>query len=837
MTISKNRLVVRSALLCSTAFMAAPAFAQETSAAAAPAGQQAAADEAREGGLEDIVVTARKRNENLQNIPVAETVISKAQIDNLSINTVEKIAALAPQLIVSRNGSGNGASIGLRGVSVNATSISLEQSVAIVVDGVYYSGGRALNIGMFDLQQAEVLKGPQSLFYGKNTTAGAISLTTADPTKDFQAMLRGGYEFRGHNPYAEGYISGPITDSLSFRIAGRYTKQFDALIKNLSTAQTTYTKDIATGVTTQHTYPGADNTGERSTTIRASLKFDPGSGFTATLKNTYNKYDSNTPNSAAVIAVCEALGHIQTDANAPCGHKFEQVQGAVPGDIAATLPFAGRKGGRPYLDFKEWNSTLNLEYATDQVTFNLTPAYTVWTDYWNGDFDFTDGYLSRSPTVGGSGGNNGNTREQQRAFSLEGRAQTHFSGGLNVMVGGYYQKSDLYFSQENIFPGGVDNSAASQTKYRYLTVYKDGVTHGNTYAAFGQLLWDITSQLNVTAGARYTHETKSSSLNQPYVYPGSLGSFAVAKIAADQTFDNFSPEGTISYKPVSNVTVYASYKTGYKSGGFSISGTISPQTQASDAAFQPEKVRGFEGGVKSTLFGNQLRLNADVFHYIYSGLQVDYFDPLTIRYFTLNAGKARTQGAELDLEFSPYSAPGLTLRGSFAYTDAIYTSFGIAPCVGGQRVNEGCNLAQNTTTLVYTKQSLTGQETPQAPPITATASVDYTTPISDGLKIGFSLNGRYSDRYKIYAFAPDSASRFYQNSYATIDASIRLFSEANKWELALIGKNLTNHFIESSGFDLTYTGSGAGTATGVHADTRTSVYDPRTIAVQATVRF
>jgi iron complex outermembrane recepter protein len=842
----------RIALLCSAACgMAAPAYAQEPTAApgdqtAAPPPEQEvgqptpqdppAQPSAQQGGLEEIIVTARKRAENLQNIPVAETVISKREIENLRIDSIERVASLAPQLVVGRNGSGNGASIGLRGVSVAATSISLEQSVAIVVDGVYYSGGRALNMGMFDLQQVEVLKGPQSLFYGKNTTAGAISFTTADPTSTFQAMNRIGYEFRGKNPYAEAFVSGPITNQLSFRVAGRFSKQFDPLIRNVSEATTTYTRDIATGITTQHEYPDARNRGERNAVVRGGLKFDNDAGLTATLKATYNKYDSATPNSSSVIGRCEELGVVQTDPTAPCGEVFRHVQGAIPSDIAATLPFKAGNG-RPFLDYKAFNTTLNLQYEAGPVTFSLTPAYINWRNYWNGDFDFTDNYLSRSPTVGGSSGNNANTYERQKAFSVEARAQSHLDGPVNFMAGGYYQDSDLIFQQANIFPGGIENSAAPEERYRYLTVFKDSHTFGKTYAVFGQVLWDITPQLNLTAGVRHTRETKDQLLSQPYVFPGSLGSFAVRAFETDQKFRNTSPEATITYKPTRDITTYLSYKTGYKSGGLSISGTISPATTLEDADFGPEKARGFEGGIKSTLLDNQLRLNFDFFRYKYTGLQIDYFDPLTIRYLTLNAATSRTQGAEIEAQFSPHSIRGLTVRGGFGYTDAKYTDFPIAPCIGGQRPDEGCNLNQNPVSLAFTAQDLTGDRMPQAPKYTATGSVDYATPIMSAMELGFSVAGRYSSRYKFYAFAPDNADRFFQPSYFTVDASVRLSNSTSGWELALIGRNLTNKFIVSTGFDLTYTGARAGLPTGIHADTRTSIYDPRTIAVQGTYRF
>ncbi|KFG90896.1 putative TonB-dependent receptor [Sphingobium herbicidovorans NBRC 16415] len=831
---------IARALMASTALVATPALAQSarTAEAISSADQTAGPGEAeRQGGLSDIIVTARRRVENIQNVPVAATVVSQEQIENFGISSIEKVVSLAPQLIVGRSGSGNGASIGLRGISVNASSLSLEQSVAVVVDGVYYSGGRMLNLGLFDLQQVELLKGPQSLFYGKNTTAGALSFTTADPTPSLEGMVRVGYEFRGENPSIESFVSGPLSDTLSFRVAGRFSKQFKALIENVSIGGQHVTKDIVTGLATVHPYPAAVDDGERSATFRGTLKFQH-ENLSATLKATYNSYFSQTPNSSTVIGVCEQ-GFVQSDPTAPCGRVFKNVQGALPPDMAAIQELrADRNGGRTFLDFKAFNTTLNLEYELEDVSFNLVPAYTTWTTYLLGDSDYTERNLTRPIALGGSGGNIGGNLEKQNAFSIEARARTQFDGMINAMVGGYYQDSDLYLEQAFLNAGGPENSAAPRPEWRYLTVRKSSHTFGKTYSAFGQILVDITPELNIAGGVRYSHETKDQQLSQPYAHPAASGSFVEKTFTLTQKFDNTSPEATITYKPNRNLTIYASYRTGYKSGGYSISGAIGPTTTISDADFEPEKVSGFEGGIKSTLLDNQLRLNFSVYRYKYTGLQIDYFNPLTLRFLTLNAGSARTQGAELDLEYAPYSVPGLSLRGSAAYTDANYLQFPFAPCLSGQTPAEGCTLNPNPTTGAFTAQSLAGQEMPQAPKFTGTLGVDYEGPVgSNGMKFGISLNGRYSSRYKTYAFARDDAARFYQNGYAALDASIRLSGKDDRWELAILGKNLTNHFIQAAAFDLTGTGARAGLPTGVHADVRSSVYDPRTVTVQATVRF
>lgn len=837
-------------LLCmgvsTLALTATPAGAQVRpdtgSPAAPPAAQQVgepqglpAADAAQtpRGGLEDIVVTARKRVENVQNIPVAETVVSAEQLQNQQITNIERLTSLAPQLVVGRSGTGNGAAIGLRGISVNATSISLEQSVAVVIDGIYYSGGRALNEGLFDLSRAEVIKGPQSLFYGKNTTAGALSFTTADPTRRFEGMARIGYEFRADQLYSEGYVSGPLSNTVSARVAGRVSKQYDGIIDNLATGGTLFTTDIATGVRTAHPFaaPSSDAIpAERQSIVRAGLKWEPDSAFSGTVKGTYNKIDQSTPHANVVIGFCEQ-GFVQSDRNAPCGRDWRSVQQRLPADIAASNPLLNRRGGLTYLEYESIGLSGNFQYDADKVSVSIVPGYIDWRTRWRGDNDFVQAYVPPS-----NSGNGSAEDSSQKAFSIEARAQSRFGGPINLLVGGYYQDSDLEFRQDNLFPGGAENSAVADPTLRYLTLRKVSHTYGKTYAGFGQVLVDISPTVNFTAGARYTHETKSSVFSQPYVIRTAQATYRQDTIGADQSFDNFSPEGTITWKPSRTVTVYGSYKTGYKSGGFSISGLIVRNTTPADATFAPEKVKGFEGGIKTTLADNQLRLNVNAFNYNYTDLQVDFFDASIVQYLTLNAGRARTRGAELEAEFAPRAAPGLTVRGSLAYTDARYTSFPFAPCLSGQRPAEGCTIGQ-TPNGVRSYQNLTGERTQQAPVLTGTANVDYARPIGGGLKAGFTGSTRYSGSYHTSPFANAQARRFIQGNYATFDLNVRVGDDADRWELAIIGKNLTNQFITAAAFDLTYTGSGTGTPAGIHADGRSSVYDPRTVAIQGTVRF
>jgi len=257
---------------------------------ATPAVAQNAAAEEDQGGIQDIVVTARKREESTQDVPVSVSVVDTETLQNRDITTLESIAAISPQFTIGRAPSGSGATLVLRGIGSNSTSIGLEQSVAVVVDGVYYGQGRTINEGFFDLNRVEMLKGPQALFFGKNATAGVVSMTTADPGNKTEFLVRGGYEFNADTAFGEGVISAPLSDQFGVRLAVRYSDSKGGLFRNLAGATTYSTTDRTTtavpGVVTAHTAPAgpAKPDAAKDFLARLTLKWTPSDATTVTLK-------------------------------------------------------------------------------------------------------------------------------------------------------------------------------------------------------------------------------------------------------------------------------------------------------------------------------------------------------------------------------------------------------------------------------------------------------------------------------------------------------------------------------------------------------------------------
>lgn len=779
------------------------------------------------GGVQDIVVTARKRAENVQDIPVSIRAVDAEMIQKQDISGLEKLAAKAPELIIARSSNGSGASLTIRGVGSNFSSVGVEQSVAVIVDGAYYGHGRTIDEGFFDLARVEILKGPQALFFGKNATAGVVSVTTADPGDSFEGLARVGYEFRSQSVYAEAIASGPLSETLGIRVALRGSKMFGGYTHNLASPAFYNTIDVATGAVAALAAAPADRDqpGTKDLIGRLTLKWSPSDGLTNTLKLSGTHSRGGASGFSTILGCAGPFG--QRNPSLRCGAKFTTYFNDMPIEYKGAT---GLKDNRLYSDYDSIavNDTLNYEF-NDNVTFTSV------TNFNRNKVRYLQDYGQESDAGVWAAINS-----KFRAFSNESRILTSFDGPVNLLLGTYYQSSKREHGEFVTFIGVVNSAAAPADKYLAFT--KISPTKGETVSAFGQAIWKVVPEVELTAGARYTHETKKSSFFQPYVNPALVGLFTpqttnpATTLHRDQTFNNWAPEATIAWRPSRDLTVYAAYKTGYKSGGFSNSGILSPADPNGDGmTFAPEKAKGFEGGIKTTLFDRQLRFNVGAYRYTYSGLQVDYFDPLSIRYITRNAGSSRTSGIETELEYVPRAINGLTLRGVLNYSHSRYLDF-LAPCWQGQALEQGCILqplpGQAASQFL---QQLGGRPTANAPKWTGSAGFDYDVPVSAGMTFGISSDVRYSSQYNSSAF--DSPNGI-QKSYATVDAALRLRGRNSGWEFALIGKNLTNRQYKTGVFDITGTGSGTGNpGGGTQSDVFQLAQLPRTVQLQGTYRF
>ena len=811
------RELLRSAAVVAAMACAGPVFAQE----AAPQEPQATA-----GGIQDIVVTARKRSESVQDVPVAVTALSAEMVQRQDLTSIEKIAARTPNLNVGRASNGSGAQLTLRGIGSSSTSIGIEQSVAVVVDGVYYGQGRIINEGFFDLGRVEILKGPQALFFGKNATAGVISLTSADPTDTVEFKARAGYEFKAQQAQLELVGSGPLTDTLGVRVAVRASKMWGGYYRNVADPVTYTTFDIADQSLEGHvaTPASSEAPGEKELLGRVTLKWEPTDRLTATFKasGAYNKVNNSSWN---YVAYNCPSGSSQLNGFA-CKKDFITHQNNIPTDIAANFPFS-KSDGQLYNRYKSYALTANIAYELDDVTITSVTNYNWNNNRWACACDFQSSAAGTWATENST----------YHAFSSELRALTTFDGPINLMVGGLYQKTKRDFDQFIMF-ANIEDSTQSAAN-RYLATTKTSFTDGETTALFGQVTWKVIPTVELAGGVRYTHETKDSFFTQPYNNAGVQIIFrdqrdpdGLGEVFAKQSFNNWSPEASLTWKPTSQILVYGAYKTAYKSGGFSNGGINSKFSTdpLADLTFDPERARGFEGGIKTTLADNQLRLNLGLYSYKYKDLQVDFFNSPIFAFQTLTAD-ARTKGAELEFEFAPRAVEGLNLHGSINYNKAQYTNFPEAPCYAGQSQAEGCNIVLAGG---GTRQNLDGKPLSVAPKWTGTIGASYDHLIGNGLMFGINADVRYSASYLASGFGnPDSR----QSKYATIDAGIRVGAEDERWQVAVIGKNLTNRFYVTGVVDGPSTGGASGGATPAHADQLGFGTLPRTVMVQLSTKF
>ena len=798
------------------------AFAQDApSSAALPESQVAApASEAQQSlpQLETVIVTARRRLENAQETPVVITTFTADRLDRLAVTSMEELGAAMPGLIVTRGHSGSGADFRLRGIGTTFSSIGMEQSVAVIVDGVYYGQQRLIDEGFEDLNRIEILKGPQALFFGKNSTAGVVSIVSEDPGSEFELKVRAGYELKSRESKGLFIISGPVSDTIGLRLAVSGRDMTGGYVRNDAPAATYTTIDAVTGISTPHAVPAPgdrDLPRDRSLFARFTATYSPASDLKLALKATASTHRSGAQTWNDRRGMCpENTSTI--DPPEACGKDFVVEMNPVPADIAATRPDLDRYGGQPYALYGSNGVTARADYTGESLLLTSITNLQSYRFSSASDYDFT-----ASPAIYTDQNNN------QRAFSQELRAQTQLRAPVNYMLGLYYQRSKLNFAQASMILGSEDSAAAPF--YRYVTLAKLSATQGDTRAIYGQVFWAALPGIEVAAGARYTDETKNSFFVQPYVNPFYTGIYALDhRLDSDQHFRNLSPEATLTWKPAADLMTYGAWKQGYKSGGFSNGGIDSVLGSSVDTfAFKPETVRGAEAGIKATLLDQRLHLNVAAYGYKYSDLQLEFFNAPTIALVSSNIGSATTKGIEFDGEYLPRGARGLRLRGAVQYNVARYQDF-VGPCYVGQTQAAGCDQVGPPPANALL-QNLSGKRLAGAPKWTGTLGFDHDRTLSNGMMFGVSAAATFSSSYSV---SPVGQPLAVQAAYTRLDAALRLQSRDRQIQWALIGKNLTNRFVASYASDAPFSGSPAGGATGTLADQTVVFLPPRTIELQ-----
>jgi iron complex outermembrane receptor protein len=801
---TKLETMIRRGLLASAAAVASIAI--PFTAQAQSAGSQTA--EADLSSANDIIVTARLQSETIQDVPATVSVVGTASIRDFKINNVQDVASRVPSLNVQVGGSGSGGQIALRGVGSSNISASFDSAVAFDFDGVVISTMRLVQAGFFDVAQIEVLKGPQSLYFGKSASAGVFSLKSAEPTRDWEVSARAAYDFEEKGTVVGGYISGPITPTLGVRLAAQYTDidRFQLLDRNTPAAINPRTRKDFVG--------------------RLTLNWAPFEGFNANFKLQYVKNENDGAISQSDIwcgkngradEVWLLSGAVAFPAGYDCniGTRRNFLPDTAP-PLAKSVPLPSRAAGfngKPFGETELWFGRLRFDVdLSDRLTATLVSGY-VDLDAIDVD-NYSYGGIGpafspignvigaplsafapalaavNGPGIPGGVGTSDPTNALKQ-FSQEIRLTSHLDGPVNFMLGGFYEWRKFTFdtAQQAINISLIAPDPVTGYTFDYDKIH---VTKTETFSAFGSLAWDITEDFQLSGGLRYTDETKVNTISIPYVHSIlSAGVFVKSGFFSGPIRfkdNNFSPEITARYTINPDVNVYAAFKTGFKSGGIdnsalpsnSLLGFASPDPAVREATangliYKSEKAKGGEIGIKSQLADNTLIVNATAYYYVFKDLQVQTFNATTIQFVTQNAGEVTTKGIDLDVNWRT-PLEGLSLNASLSFLDGKFTK---------DFFNPGADGVAGTPDDI----NLRGRKIARAPDWAGNLGFDWKIPVGSELSIGAGGNMKFSGKYFTTNAALDD---YVQKGWATFDGRISFGHADDRWRLALVGLNLTN---------------------------------------------
>jgi iron complex outermembrane receptor protein len=675
------------------------------------------------------------------------------------------------------------------------------------------------------------LKGPQALFFGKNNTAGVISIVSASPTKEFSAGATASYEFVGDEATVDAYVSGPISSSLGFRVAVRY-RNLDGWLRNTSVSEPNPFYNPATGAPVSvGTLPGTGNPrpGDEDYVGRITLAYEPSNDFKATLRVLgTTQTDAGPGVSSQNIGPCTGpyprVSGI-ADPSAECVIDNRTTSGDVPAAIRSTIRDEGlglTSGGK----LKALVSGLSAQWKLGDITIASNTGYNNLQYKYFAGFDQTT-YSQLAQFEG----------QKATEFSQELRLSSDFSGIFNVVVGGYYQRTTILDHYDTKLSDGAYNAVAN----RYTSFETFAHQTGKTYSVFGQAILKFTPQLELAGGARYTREEKDYRKNNVYgvgtfltaaqIYPGSD---QVGYLKGKFRDSNVSPEATLTWTPDGKHTLFAAYRSGFKSGGFGLTNPLQTSTRIGDVDFASEKAHGFELGARLIALDNRLNVSAAAFAYTFSNLQVNTYDPARIAYTINNAGAVRQRGFEVEFNFA--ATRNVALHGALAYVNNKFRNFtgqcySYAFPTGTVRATAvappNCSFV-NATALTL-QQVYDGRAPARSPKLAGNFGVVGTLPLGD-YKLEVTGDAYYSDSY----FAADTlAPPTLQSDFWRFNAGLTFRPENGRWNIGVVGKNLSNKYYLLYAADRT---GGAGVP-GAIGEQRGVIGRGREIAVRAGFKF
>ncbi len=751
------------------------------------------AQETAQPVLEEVIVTATKRPVGMQDVPITIAVMSGDTIDKMGLKDLEDITMYMPNVHVGQSGGNN--QIFIRGVG-SGNNAGFEQSVGTFIDGVYFGRARNSRAAFLDIERVEVLKGPQSTLFGKNTVAGAINITTRQPTEEFEAWVEANYITELDGAGLTAVVSGPLTDNLRGRLVAR-TYEDSGYMKNAAPN-------------------GKDGPQLDNNVVRGSLVWDATDDLQFTVKAEHGEFDitgrqfkitQSTPTSTFLF------GAFGSDPNFADSLGFNNKQSL------------GTFSDRPEVDKTDSNIfQLTAEYQWNEHSLR---SITAWTDY---DFsNCSDVDYSPLSFIDQC------AQQSHDQFTQEFLLSSSTGGAIEYLAGLYYQDANLKHHQSTqLFWSGLPPIEA------YLLGLLGGLPSGSidtdylnyfeqdskTLSAFAEFTWNLTDRFRTTIGLRYSDDKKDVQKQQITTAPGTsisdpflafVGGPAVLGFAKEYEYEESRSEdhwtGNINfqYDITENSMAFLNLANGYKAGGFDSSNSMDRSRE-----FEDETVESIELGLKTEFWDRRARVNTALFYSKFDDLQVSGWE--SAGFIVGNAAKSEVSGLEVD--FTVAATDGLTLRGALAYLDAEYKDYPNASCTVDQILAMGSPCFQD----------LSGTPLQFAPEWSGNIGASYDTSLSSNIDLSLGLDALYTDDTII---APDADTNVIQGSYWKLNARIALLSSNGTWMLALVGKNLTDETTFNWGNDATLSGLGFGFE---HAYFH-MIEPPRTFEVQLRYSF
>ena len=818
------------------------------------------------GLLEEIIVTSKKRVQSLQDVSLSVQVLGGEKIADAGIAKIEDLQAYVPNLAMSETGIGT--NIYIRGIG-SGINQGFEQSVGMYKDGVYHGRAQLARAPFLDLERIEVLRNPQNILYGKNSIAGALSIVTAQPTEEFEGRVSATYEPDYGEQIIDVVLSGPLSESLSGRLAHR-TRSLDGYVADID---------------------GGDEPDRDEQTTRLSLRWEVMDALDATLMYEDGSFDIRGRQVEIIgdePSLNPNLGGANWSQFLTRINAFNGMTGAditPPSVLNVTQDFQ-RSANRDSSDNSTDTIILTVNYALGDLTLTSVTSSLEYDYREICDCDFTSANIFFV-----------DSKEDYSQFSQEFRVASPVGETLEWLGGLYYQSSELdftdqFFTDETSTVGNVLDAVLPllfSSDGGATTVYPTGGAQqlngfaaprtfnqdSDLWSGFLQATWNINDRSRLTLGGRYSSEEKSATRTLTYTdlagnelpyddelrpnttigidyILGRVLQVARHNLRGERQENKFAPSATFEYDFNDSSLSYINWARGFKAGGYDVRSNVAPGVNESGGIdsglpgysvtnpyssaldfdlpsgsfeYSQERAETIEAGLKTTLLDGNMELNLAAFNTDYEDLQVSIFDGV-LGFNVGNAGKATTMGIEADGRWALNE--NLTLSASLAWLDFEFTDFVDGQCTQAVRIARTAQAAA-TGEAVDNTCDYAGLSNQYVADFSGFASADYEAPLTDALFFRATADVLFTTDYNPTQNLDPNVE---QNGYAKLNLRLALGAADQQWEIALVGKNLNDENIVTYAND-TPLATNLSQSVGYYG----FVESPRTLSVQGTYRF